>query len=442
MHVASLLENHWTWCINYDAMTIGSTVHIIKVMDIASELSYFIWTLIGGYKDMEQLNTLITNPLGIMAIIMLTPAFFIWLEKRTKWKIFEYLPPIVWIFIVPIVWSNIGLIPSQAPIYKEFKSFAVPLFIVLMLLDVDIRNTLKVALRATGVMLFGAIGVVIGAIVAVAILRPELMADAWKGFAALAGSWIGGTGNLAAVAEGLDTPPEMIGIVVIADTLIYIVWFPLLLACKRWAKGFNKFAGVTEKHTQEIEKAIENFEEKDKKVSFHHLLILFGFGFAAIFFSRYIADFLPVVAPVLTAKTWSVMLVTTFGLLMAMTPLRKVPGTHSVSMALVYVYMSMIGAQADLANMAGAHWFLLAAVLCITLHGIFCVIGAKLFHVDVHLTAIASAANIGGAASAPVVAAYHRHELVPVSIMMALIGYAIGNYFAFFVGYVCQLIMS
>ena len=49
---------------------------------------------------------------------------------------------------------------------------------------------------------------------------------------------------------------------------------------------------------------------------------------------------------------------------------------------------------------------------------------------DVHSAAIASAANVGGAASAPVVAAYHRASLVPVAILMALIGYALGNYLA------------
>ncbi len=391
---------------------------------------------------MEATRTLITNPLGIMAVILLTPAFFIWLERRTKWRIFNYLPPIIWIFLFPIIWSNVGLIPVQAPIYGQFKSFAVPLFIILMLLDVDIRSALRIAARATGVLVFGAVGVVIGAVVAVALFKPWLMPDAWRGFAALAGSWIGGTGNLAAVAEGLKTPPEMVGIVVLADTLIYIIWFPVMLACKRWAKGFNRFAGVTEAHTRKVEAAIANYEEKDKEVHFRHLLVLFGVGFATIFVAHLVSGLLPPWEPVLTAKTWMVLLVTTFGLILAATPLRRVPGTHAVSMALVYVYMAMIGAQANLLKLGGAHWFLLAALVCIVLHGLFCVIGARLLHVDVHLTAIASAANIGGAASAPVVAAYHRHELMPVAIMMALIGYAIGNYLAFLTGYLCHLIMA
>ena len=110
-------------------------------------------------------------------------------------------------------------------------------------------------------------------------------------------------------------------------------------------------------------------------------------------------------------------------------------------MALVYTYLSMIGAQADLYEAASAPYFMLAGVICIFLHLVFVLLGARLFRVDVHLAAIASIAAIGGAASAPVVASYHRKELVPVAIILALGGYALGNYLGILAAYGCKWMM-
>jgi len=84
---------------------------------------------------------------GIMAVVLMVPVIFLWLERRTGWKVFDYLPAIIWIFLTPVFLSNFGVIPRQSPVYDTFKSFAVPLFIVLMLLDINIRQAMKVAWR-------------------------------------------------------------------------------------------------------------------------------------------------------------------------------------------------------------------------------------------------------------------------------------------------------
>jgi uncharacterized membrane protein len=110
-------------------------------------------------------------------------------------------------------------------------------------------------------------------------------------------------------------------------------------------------------------------------------------------------------------------------------------------MALVYTYLCMIGAEADIRQAASAPYFLIAGLFCIGFHALFVVIAAKIFRTDVHMTAIASVACIGGAASAPVVAAYHRKELVPVSIVLALAGYALGNYLGLAAAYGCRWMM-
>jgi uncharacterized membrane protein len=351
--------------------------------------------------------------IGVMAVITMIPVLFIWLEKRTKWKIFNILPAIIWIFLTPIFLSNLNVIPRSTPIYTTFRSFAVPMFIVLMLLDINIRQSLRVAWRGAAVLVLGAFGIVIGAVISFFMFREGLPPDTWRGYGALAGSWIGGTGNLAAVAESLDTPGEMVGMVVLVDNFVYVLYFPLILTCKRWAKSFNRFTGVSQEQIDHIAQADAEIEKK-------------------VF---------PVVEPVFTQNTWAILLVTTFGIGLSATRLKNVPGTEPLAMGLVYIYMTMLGAQADLSKIGGAQWFLAAGFVCITVHLIFVVIGARLFRIDVSMAATASVAAVGGAASAPVAAGYHREELVPISIMLALIGYALGNYLGVATAYLCQLMV-
>ena len=120
--------------------------------------------------------------------------------------------------------------------------------------------------------------------------------------------------------------------------------------------------------------------------------------------------------------------------------MKRIPGSHDVAMAFVYLFVARMGAVADLTGVAGqAVPFLVGALIWIFIHGGFCLLGAKLFRVDVHTVAIASAANIGGAASAPIVAAHHKESLVPASILMALIGYAVGNYAAYLTAVLCRI---
>jgi len=141
-----------------------------------------------------------------------------------------------------------------------------------------------------------------------------------------------------------------------------------------------------------------------------------------------------VIENVLSTSTWVILLITTFSLVLSVTPARNIPGSQNIALAIIYVFVAGMGARAALGGLTQAPWFILGAFVWIAIHGAFCLAGSWLFKVDVHSAAIASAANIGGAASAPVVAAYHRPSLVPVSILMALIGYAIGNYLAILTG--------
>jgi uncharacterized membrane protein len=391
----------------------------------------------------QTANALISSPVGVLMVLAAVCGFFFWLEKQTQWKLFNFFPPLLFIYMIPLALSNTGVIPYNSEVYPLMSSIVLPLFLTMLMLDVNVGGAIKVMGKGIFVMLFGTLGVMIGAPIGYAIVAGHLGPEAWKGFGALAGSWIGGTGNMAAVADGLHTSGSDYGLAALADNIVYIVWLPIMLGSKLLAKRFNKFTGVSKDRLKRMEAAAEELSHDKGRMEMRHILYLFAIGFAVAYLAGEIAKLLPELKPVLSTNTWRILLVTTFALGCSFTPAKKIPGSHPMAMALIYLFVAHMGAKAHVEQILGqAPWFIMGAYIWVFIHGAFCLLGAKIFKVDVHTAAISSAANIGGAASAPVVAAYHKESLVPVSILMALIGYAIGTYAAFGTAQLCYWVST
>lgn len=387
---------------------------------------------------------MITSTPGILASLAGVCAFFFYLAERTRWRGFTYFPPLIFIYLSPVILSNTGIIANNGPAFDGIRTLVLPMMLTLLLIKIDVGTALKVMGKGVFVMLFGTLGVVIGAPIAYFLVHNFLGPEGWKAFGSLAGSWTGGTGNLAAVSEMIGTQGAEFGLAVLADNVVYIVWLPLMLSSKKLSGWFARFTGVSDERLAQMDAAVEAMEkDKDTTVpTLQHYLYLIFIGLAVTGVAAAIADILPELKPFVSTSTWRILLVTTIGIALSFTPVRKIPGSHEIAMALVYLYVARMGAVADLTGVAGhAVWFILAAFLWIFIHGAFCLLGAWIFKVDVHTAAIASAANIGGAASAPIVAAHHKESLVPVSILMALIGYAVGNYAAFVAAQLCRLVV-
>jgi len=383
----------------------------------------------------------ISSPVGVLTVLCGVGAFFFFLEERTHWKLFNYFPPLIFIYAVPAIMSNTSVLTNTSPVYDWLSSSVLPMFLIIMLLKVDIASTIKMMGRGIFVMLFGTAGVILGAPIAYFLVRNKLPEDAWKAFGSLAGSWIGGTGNMAAVTEGLNTSGQGFGLAVLGDNLVYMVWLPILLGSKNLARAFNRFTRVDDKRIRMLENVQAQTEGQQEPVKMKHFLYLLLLGFVCTWAAEFLSAKLPELKPILTTSMWKILLITSMGLLLSLTPARHIPASHELAMALVYIFVANMGAKADVSGLTGsAAWFILACYIWIFIHGAFCLFGAYLLRVDVHSTAIASAANIGGAASAPVVAAHHNEKLVPVSILMALMGYAIGNYGASIAAWLCSLL--
>jgi uncharacterized membrane protein len=196
-----------------------------------------------------------------------------------------------------------------------------------------------------------------------------------------------------------------------------------------------------------MDAAAELHMEEDSAPTMPQYLFLFAIVIGVTWIGRstapgisdWVATEMPSVKNLFSETTVRILLVTTIALFLSTTRVSKLPNSTAIGTALVYVFVAGMGARASVSGLAEAPMFVLGAFIWIFIHGLFCLAGAWLFRVDIHSVAIASAANIGAAASAPIVAAHHRPSLVPVSILMALLGYAMGNYLAPLTGQLARM---
>ncbi len=394
-------------------------------------------------------DVLISSQGGVLAVLCAVAAFWFYIEQITRWKLFDYIPPLLFIYATPVFLNNLDVIPSDSPVYSGLSSFALPAFIVLMLIKVNVPSAVRIMGKGVIVMLMGTAGVMVGAVVSYMIVHRWLSEDAWKGFGALAGSWIGGTGNMMATKDILETPDDLLGLAILADQVIYIIWLPILLGSRNFADRFNKWAGVDERRLQAMDEAAAAAATVNKESipAMRDYIYLAAIAIGVTWICSSLASNLfvwtqssfPKLGGMLTESTWRILLITTVALTLSITPVSRLPNSTAMGTALIYIFVAGAGAKASLEGFGQAPAFLFGALIWIFIHGAFCIAGAKIFRVDVHSVAIASAANIGAAASAPIVAAFHRPSLVPVSILMALIGYALGNYLAPLAGHLARL---
>ncbi len=402
--------------------------------------------------ELDTTQTLISSPIGVLAVLTAVAAFFFLLAQLTDAKLFKFLPPLLFIYATPVFLSNLtvaghNVIPNNSMIYSGLSLYLLPVFIVLMLIKVNVPAVVKVMGKGVLVMFMGTAGVMVGGVVAYVVVHSWLPDDSWKGIGTLAGSWIGGTANMLATKEMLGASDAQLGLAVVADNVIYIVWLPILLMSRDYAERFNKWARVPADRIAAMDAAAELHIEEDHAPTMQQYLYLAAvvFGVAAIGHvvappvAEWIGDASPALAGIFSETTVRILIVTTIALFLSTTPVSTLPSSTAIGTAIVYIFVAGMGARAEVSGLIDAPAFVLGAFIWIFIHGLFMLAGAWIFRVDVHSVAIASAANIGAAASAPIVAAHHRPSLVPASILLALLGYAMGNYLAPLTGHLARL---
>ena len=366
---------------------------------------------------------MITSPLLYLFTLALLATFLHLLEPKSKF--FTYVPAVVMIYALSMLLAGVGFFensPEIKAIYKLTKTNLLPAMLFLMLLQINFRDFFKLG-RSLIISYLLAVFSIGFSFIAVAKLF-NFSPDMAGAFGALAGSWMGGTANMIAVGSALDVPQEAFGYALIVDSVNYTFWVMFLLFLVPFASVFNRFtkSEATSSAMAEIGCACNLGAKR------YWLLIALSLGVSLL--SQLLAQMLPFVS----TTTSMVLFATLFGIALSFTPLRDINGTDEVATSMLYMLIALIGSQAVFESFDGVFTYVVAGFSILFLHAVIMVIGAKLFKLDLFSIGVASLANIGGVASAPILAATYNKSLVGIGVVMAIMGYLIGTFGGLLVG--------
>jgi len=386
---------------------------------------------------------LITSSFVYVTALLVIAGSLKLLESSTRWRLFEYLPAIVSLYFVVMLCSTFGIWEKTQEItsaYKMLRNNLLPAMIFLMLLDADSRQIKQLGSRMLLAFFIAAFSIGVAFVLAFTVFQHYLPADAWKTLTALSGSWMGGTGNMVAIQLALDIPDASMGYTLLIDSIDYALWVMFLLALVPHAKRFNHWVKADNSLLEKIGSNID-LEKEQRPVDASSLLILLAASFLVSALAQNAALWLPTSA-YFTTTAWTVLLVTLAGVICALTPLGKIAGASQLSMLMLYLIIALIASRANLAELTQAPIYIMLGLMILLFHGAIMLIMAKWLKLDLFTCGVASLANIGGVASAPILAASYSKSLIPIGVLMSMIGYIIGTGGGLVVGKVLSFIAS
>ena len=321
--------------------------------------------------------------------------------------------------------ASLGLFAQNdtiAHIYQLTKTNLLPAMLFLMLLEVDFRHFLKLGRSLLTAYILAVVSIGLSFVVVATLF--DFNKDIAAAFGALAGSWMGGTANMVAVGSALGVSEDAFAYALVVDSVNYTLWVMLLLFLFPFAKIFNRFTKSSENlaYLSDIGCACSMGAKR------YWLLI------ALALFVSLASQILAEYFVILNTTTSMVIFATLFGVAASFTRLREINGSSEVATTMLYILIALIGSRAVIENFSGLFVYVFAGFSILLLHALVMIVGARLFKLDLFSISVASLANIGGVASAPILAATYDKKLVSVGVLMAIMGYLIGTFGGLVVG--------
>lgn len=359
-----------------------------------------------------------------LAVVLLAAGLFPSLERRYGWRLFSVLPPIVLTYLLVTALAVAGLWRSTAEIaaaQSQLTAQLLPALLFLLMVGCDLRAILALGPRILAVFACAMASILAAIVLAYLIFRNALPADGWKMLAALSATWTGGSANLVAVKQSIGLPDNLLPPVLLADALCYSVWVVLLFSAVRFAPRFNRWTRADERALPAAVAPLANgVASAGGVLLWLGIALLVGNGAMAL------AAQLPTQG-FLTGTAWTVLIATVAGLVLARTPLASSPVPAPLASALLACLVAVLASQSNFAGMSAAPLFVLVGFTVLVLHvGLFA-LAARAFRFDLYLCGISSLAQIGGMATAPVLAATYSRALVPAAVLLAMLGLVLGT---------------
>ena len=385
---------------------------------------------------------MITDGFTYVAVLILLAGALVTLEKGAGRKLFRYLPAVVLVYLISMLLCTVGTwdMAATKPTYGALKNSLTYAMVFTMLLRCDIRKVLRLGPRMLLGFFSASITIMIGFIVAFLVMKGLIGPDSWMALGALCGSWLGGSGNMVAVQAALGVSEADMGYALVVDSIDYSIWVMFLLWLITLAPRFNLW---NKADTTQLDAVSRSLEEDAKlntgTITFQSLMLLLGTALIVSAVGANVGKILNAAVPFFDKATWTILFITVLGLIGAVSPLGRVAGSAEMSNVLLYSVIALLASRASLLELGDAPYWILTGFIILGVHFTLMFLLARLFKLDMFTACVASLANIGGTASAPVLAGTYSGSLVPVGILMALMGYVIGTPFGILVAHTMEI---
>ena len=396
--------------------------------------------------------------MGILSFVFLTSS-----SNHPNWKKFyKYFPALLLCYFIPSVLNSLGIISGKdSNLYFVASRYLLPASLVLLTISVDLPAIKRLGSKAVIMFFTGTIGIVIGgplSILLASMISPDLVGGqgpeaVWRGFATVAGSWIGGGANQAAMKEIFDVGDSLFSAMIAIDVIVANIWMALLLYGTGLDDKINKWFDADVSSIDDLKRRVEQYKEQIMRIpetndTIRVLAIGFGITGIAHLGADTIAPAIRNAAPQLARFSltsgffWLIVISTTIAILLSFTKLREIEGVGAsrIGSVFIYILVATIGMKMDILSIFDNPSLFIIGLIWMTIHAILLIIVAKIIKAPFFFLAVGSKANVGGAASAPILASAFHPSLAPVGVLLAVMGYAIGTYGAWLCGILMQVV--
>ena len=396
--------------------------------------------------------------MGILSFVFVTSN-----SNHPHWKKFyKYFPALLLCYFIPSVLNSLGIISGKdSNLYFVASRYLLPASLVLLTISVDLPAIKRLGSKAVIMFFTGTIGIVLGgplSILLASMIAPDLVGGqgpetVWRGFATVAGSWIGGGANQAAMKEIFDVGDSLFSAMIAIDVIVANIWMALLLYGTGMDDKINKWFDADVSSIDDLKRRMEQYKEQIMRIPETNdtiIVLAVGFGITGIAHlgADTIAPAIKNAAPELARFSltsgffWLIVISTTIAILLSFTKLREIEGVGAsrIGSVFIYILVATIGMKMDILSIFDNPSLFIIGLIWMTIHAILLIIVAKIIKAPFFFLAVGSKANVGGAASAPILASAFHPSLAPVGVLLAVMGYAIGTYGAWLCGILMQVV--
>ena len=411
-----------------------------------------------------MIDPVFTNDAIVFGILMsiLGFVFITSTSKKPLWvKFYKYVPALLLCYFIPSIFNSLGIISgNNSNLYFVASRYLLPTSLALLTISIDLKEIRKLGSKALILFFTGTLGIIIGGPIAILIvlsINPALIAGSdidsvWRGLSTVAGSWIGGGANQAAMKEVFQVDNEIFSAMVAVDVIVANIWMAFLLYGAGINDEIDNWLQADSSSIDVLKNKIEAYQSQIMKIpntadTMRVLSIGFGITAVAHFGADLIAPWIFQNAPLLakfslTSKFfWLIVISTTLAVFLSFTKARELEGVGAsrIGSVFIYILVATIGMKMNILAIFDNPGLFIVGLIWMMIHAGMLISVAKFIKAPFFFMAVGSQANVGGAASAPIVASAFHPSLAPVGVLLAVLGYAMGTYGAWLCGVLMQL---